>query len=110
MSTPLLPSRTQANKFVTASSRYAKSTVVVYSDQKIITFTTYKREPIPESEDDRFAIIPAGEEYRPDKTSQRAYGHPDSWSMIMQASGIDDIFDYKAGTNVRIPVPFNLSL
>lgn len=98
---------TNPRTFVTATSRYASSQVLLYGDDKITTFETYKREPFVNSDSDRFAVVPPGEEYRPDLTSYRAYGTVDYWWQILQANQIFDIYDYKSGLNIRIPTPFN---
>jgi len=46
-------------------------------------------------------------EFRPDKMSQHVYGHVDWWWKIMEANNIKDVYDFKAGTNIRIPAnPF----
>lgn len=100
---PLTPSTLKATEFVTPSSRYADSSVFVYGESGIITFETYKRRTFVPTEADRFDIVPPGEEFRPDKTSFRAYGTVDFWWSIMEANNIKDIFNYKAGTNIRIP-------
>ena len=93
-----------ATNFVTSSSRYAGSDVLVYyGDNKVLTFETYKRQAIDLSNNDKYKIINAGEEYRPDITSYRAYGTPDFWWYILEANNIFDIFDYKAGKNIRVP-------
>ena len=89
--------------FVPVSSRYADSTIVYYTENNLITFTIYKRQPITTSPSDRYAVISAGSEYRPDKVSQTVYGTPDFWWKIMEANQIWDIFDFKAGLNIRLP-------
>lgn len=90
-------------RYVAPSSRYMNSEVISYGEQGILTFTTYKRQDAEFGKDDRFMIIPPGEEYRPDKTSYRAYGTVDFWWKIMEMNNIFDIFNYKAGTNIRLP-------
>jgi len=37
-----------AKKFVTVSSRYADSEVVYYTENKLLTFKTYKKKNIPD--------------------------------------------------------------
>ena len=44
-----------------------------------------------------------GQEYRPDLVSNRVYGTPDFWWRIMEANNIKDVFEFKAGLNLRIP-------
>jgi hypothetical protein len=99
-----IPART----YVTVSSRYVNSTVVTYGDTNVLTFETYVRQLKPPSDNDKYAVVPPGEEFRPDLTSYRAYGTVDFWWLILENNGIFDIFDYKAGTNIRIPSAFNL--
>lgn len=89
--------------FVTTTSRYIDSKVIAWSDQKITTFNTYKKTVVDTTEADKFTVVSPGEEYRPDLTSFRAYGTVDFWWRIMEANSIFDIFDYKSGTNIRIP-------
>jgi hypothetical protein len=103
---PIQYLETPAKSFVVSTSRYINSKVLLYSDKKFTTFETYKRKPVAESPDDRYSVITAGEEFRPDKTSLRAYNTPDFWWRIMEANNISDIFNYKSGLNIRIPAPF----
>lgn len=90
-------------KFVSASSRYATATVMYYTERKLLTFSTYKKQNIPLSKNDKYTVITAGTEYRPDLMSQTAYGTPDFWWKIMEANGIKDVFEFKAGLNIRLP-------
>jgi len=96
-----------ARRFVTATSRYANSQVLLYGSDRLLTFETYKRTAFEPSDSDRFAVVPPGEEYRPDLTSFRAYGTVDYWWLILETNSISDIFDYKTGLNIRIPQPYN---
>ena len=90
-------------------SRYINSSVIYYGVNNLLTFTTYKREEIRTSPlQDRFAVISSGTEYRPDKVSSIAYGVPDLWWKIMEANGIYDIWDFKAGLNIRLPADANI--
>jgi len=95
------------NSFVNSTSRYVDSSVLYYGDLRRLTFSTYKRGTYPDNSEDLFTVIPAGMEYRPDKMSELAYGTPDFWWKIMEANRIADIFNFKAGVNLRIPAnPF----
>lgn len=107
MAVPVEIVATDARTYVTSTSRYANSQVMLYGEDRLATFTTYKRTRIGTSDQDRYMVVPPGEEYRPDLTSYRAFGTVDYWWQIMQANNISDIFDYKAGTNLRIPSPFS---
>lgn len=91
-----------ASTYVDATSRYLGSSVIYYGPQKKITFTTYKRKPPQISNQDRFGVVTTP--YRPDLVSFKVYGVPHYWWVIMQFNGIYDIFDFKAGITIRLPV------
>lgn len=90
-------------RFVTISSRYADSEVIYYTENKILTFKIYKKKTQSLSSKDKYMVIPPGAEYRPDLVSQSAYGTSDFWWKILEANNIKDIFEFKAGLNIRIP-------
>jgi len=92
------------NGFVGPSSRYADSTILYYGPNSVLTFTTYVRKSayVPSS-NDKYAVIPPGFEYRPDKMSLSAYGTVDFWWKIMEANNIKDVFDFKSGLSIRLP-------
>lgn len=92
-----------AKRFVPISSRYANEVVVYKTDNKLLTFKTYKKTITPSSDRDVYAVISPGSEYRPDLVSQKAYGTPDFWWKILEANNIKDIFDFKSGLNIKIP-------
>jgi hypothetical protein len=92
-----------ANKFVTPTSRYIDSQVLYYSEQNYLTFETYKRQEYQESSDDRYMVITAGRQYRPDLVSNEVYGTVDYWWKIMEVNGIFDIYNFVAGLNIRLP-------
>lgn len=96
--TNLLP-----EQFVPQTSRYTDSNVIYYGNRNVLTFTTYVKKDNSENANDRFTVISPGQEYRPDLLSFEAYGTPDFWWRIMEANGIMDIFDFKAGINIRLP-------
>ena len=89
---------------VSISSRYAGNPVVYWGTDRRLTFTTYIKTPYKPSSSDKYAVIPAGMEYRPDLVSQQAYGVPDFWYKIMEANNMIDIMEFKTGTNIVIPV------
>jgi hypothetical protein len=93
----------KAKRFLAPFSRYLNSNVLYYTEHNLLTFETYKRTPIPVSEQDQYTVISSGMEYRPDLMSNRAYGFPDLWWKIMQANDMKDIWEFKAGVNIRIP-------
>jgi hypothetical protein len=92
-----------AKRFVTVSSRYASSDVIYYTENKLLTFKTYKKNTIPLSREDKYTVISPGYEYRPDLMSYNAYGVVDFWYRIMEANNLKDIWEFKAGLNIRIP-------
>ena len=91
-----------ARTFVNATSRYVDSTVVVYGQDRKVTFTTYKSID-KTTQFDKFLVIPEGYAYRPDLISNRVFGYPDSWWLIMEVNNIYDIKDFVAGRTIRIP-------
>jgi hypothetical protein len=93
----------RATDFVTRVSRYSESKVIYYSEEKILTFETYKRKKNEQSGSDTVAVIPPGLEYRPDLVSKERYGMPDFWWKIMEANNIKDIIDFKAGRTIVLP-------
>lgn len=94
------------NRFTTASSRYKKSKLIYYTDNKYITFTTYKKSKNNSTDNKRYMVISKNFEYRPDLVSFEAYGVVDFWWRIMEFNNIKDIFDFKAGLNITIPEQF----
>ena len=94
------------DRFVSALSRYRQSIVIYYiiNDKKIISFTTYKKQVSAKpSDNDTYAIIPPGMEFRPDAVAKKAYGTTDLWWKIMEANNMKDIMEFKAGVTIRIP-------
>jgi hypothetical protein len=92
--------------YVNFTSRYTNSSVIYYGDDRKITFTTYKRKDMVESEEDKFMIITTAVEYRPDLVSQKIYFTPDYWWKIMEFNSIYDIADFTAGKTLRLPNNF----
>ena len=92
-----------SSNFVDSTSRYINSEVIRYGDKRLLTFETYKRNPLLLSPDDRFLVINKGVEFRPDLVSFRVYGVVSLWWRIMEANNIFDVFDFKAGRNIRLP-------
>lgn len=93
-------------RFASALSRYRAGVVVYYNigNKQYISYTTYKKQMIQKpSNNDSYAVIPPGMEYRPDILSKSVYGTPDLWWKILEANKIKDIFEFKAGLNIRIP-------
>jgi len=93
----------QPSKFVGVSSRYAESEVVYYTENKLLTFKTYKKKSYTPSANDKYTVITKGYEYRPDLLSNQAYGTPDFWWKILEVNGMKDIFEFRSGENIVIP-------
>lgn len=93
----------RTDTFVTRVSRYADSRVVYYSDQRIVTFETYKRKKFYPSKGDQVTVITPGMEFRPDLLSADKYGIPDFWWKIMEANNIKDVADFRAGRTIVLP-------
>lgn len=93
----------RSNKFVTPTSRYLKSNVIYYGDNKITTFETYKKEKYNPSSNDQVAVIPNAMQYRPDLVSKEKYGTVDFWWKIMEVNNIRDIMDFKSGLTIILP-------
>jgi hypothetical protein len=107
MSNRIEPTNIPSSKYIDSSSRYNNTVDVVYyygsDDRQVITFTTYKRQPQIISVNDKFMIISAATEYRPDIVSNIYYGFPHLWWRIMEYNGIYDIYDFKLGVTIRLP-------
>jgi hypothetical protein len=88
---------------VNPTSRYINSKIIYYSDEKVLTFETYKKTKFSISKNDQVAVIPAGMQYRPDLVSKEKYGTVDFWWKIMEANNISDIFDFTAGRTIVLP-------
>jgi hypothetical protein len=89
--------------FVPVTSRYADATVIYYTNNKLLAFKTYVRGTYPINSKDKYVVVSKRYEYRPDLTSNDAYGTSDFWWKILEANGLMDIWDFKAGLNIRIP-------
>ena len=89
--------------FVSFTSRYSENKICYYKEDRYLTFNTYKKNSYPSSSRDKYMVITKGYEYRPDLISQKIYGFPDYWWKIMEANNIKDIYNFKAGVNIRIP-------
>jgi hypothetical protein len=89
--------------FVTNVSRYYSSRVLYYSDERIVTFETYKRKKITPSSRDQVTVVTPGMEYRPDLMSYEKYGVPDFWWKILEANKMKDVAEFKAGVTVILP-------
>lgn len=91
--------------FVANTSRYINSTLIYWGNQNVLTFETYKRQPLVFSSSDRYLVVKPGEEFRPDLIAGRAYGNgliSLGW-RIMEANLVFDVFDLRAGLTLRVP-------
>lgn len=89
--------------YVTPGSRYLGSDIIYYTESKRLTFKIYKRQPYNQQIDDRFMVITKGVEFRPDLVAHRVYGVVDFWWKLLEANGMKDITEFKAGVNIRVP-------
>jgi len=90
--------------FVASSSRYAKARIVYYGEARKIAFATYRKRSYPFSKSDKFTVVPPGMEFRPDMMSTQVYGVPDYWWRILEANDMKDIYEFKSGAIIRLPV------
>lgn len=84
-------------------SRYRDQNPIYYGEHRLLTFDTYNRKPYKVVGDEKVMLITKGVEYRPDLVSYDVYGVPDAWWKILEANGMKDIFDFKAGTTILLP-------
>lgn len=91
------------SSFIDTVSRYNKSQIIYWGPRRLTTFKIYKRQSFSPSNDDRFYVINAGTQYRPDLVSFRAYGDPRWWWKIMEVNNINDVFDFEIGRTIVIP-------
>jgi len=96
-------SNLQHSNFVDGASRYNKSKIIYYGDRRFVTFETYKRVNYQISSQDKFYLVTKGTEYRPDLVSIKAYGTVSYWWKLLEANGMKDIWEFKAGANIVIP-------
>lgn len=91
-----------AISFVEPTSRYVLQSVGHYTDEKILTFETYKRRNAPRDGTEWVQITQAYE-YRPDMLSYALWSVCDYWWLLMEYNGMKDILEFKAGRNIKIP-------
>lgn len=106
MANSIASANMDSSRFTSALSRYRNSTVVYYAigTAQYLTFTTYKKQVSPTpSQNDKYALITPGMEYRPDAVSKSVYGTTDLWWKILEANNMKDIFEFKAGITIRLP-------
>ena len=92
-----------AKTHVSVTSRYAGSKVIQYTEDRYVTFETYKRKRSTPAPGDQWMEITKQIEYRPDLVSVEIYGAPDFWWRLLEYNGMKDIMEFKAGKNIRVP-------
>ena len=90
--------------YVTGSSRYTSSRLIYYGELNKMTFTIYKRTQPMLTDEDKYTVVPPGWEYRPDLASKFMYGTVDFWWKILEMNGMKDVWEFKSGANVRLPI------
>ena len=103
MTTPIKISSIRPNQVVSAGSRYLSQNVIYYGEQNLITFDTYIRSTYVPTGKEKVMLVTKGVEYRPDLVSYDVYGFVDNWWRILEANGIKDIWDFKAGITIMLP-------
>lgn len=103
MTIPITYTNTRAERMVSGFSRYVGQNVIYYGEGKFLTFDTYIRKPYKPTGKEKIMVIKKGIEYRPDLVSYDVYGIPDAWWRILQANGMKDVWEFKAGVTIRIP-------
>lgn len=105
MTVPIVYTNIPVQQLMTPASRYRKQTIIYYGEQNFLTFDTYLRKPYVPVGNEKVMVISKGVEYRPDLVSQDFYGFPDNWWRILEANGMMDIYDFKAGKTIMLPNP-----
>lgn len=103
MTVPIEQANIRTERVVKGFSRYKTSKVIYWGDQRKLTFETYLRKPYVRTGKERVMRITKGIEYRPDLVAYDVYGFSDAWWKIMEANGIYDIYDFKAGLTIFLP-------
>lgn len=103
MTVPVEYTNIPVQNLMVPGSRYRKQTVIYYGEPKFLTFNTYTRTPYTRTGSEKVMVLTKGVEYRPDLVSNDFYGFPDNWWRIMEANGMLDIWDFKAGKTIILP-------
>ena len=107
MTVKIEESRTLPREIMSGLSRYLGSTVIFYGEQRFTTFALYNRgNGYTRSGEEKIMVITKGTEFRPDLVAYDFYGSVDFWWAIMEANGIYDIWDFKAGRTIFLPNSF----
>lgn len=103
MTQPIENSIIPTYKVLPPSSRYLKQKLIYYGPQRFLTLDTYIRKPYISTGKEKIMVITKGIEYRPDLVSQDFYGFSENWWKILEANGMHDIMDFKAGVTIILP-------
>lgn len=103
MTIPIRDTNLRTEVVLKGFSRYRNSKVIYWSDRNLITFNTYVREPYVPTGKERIMVIKASVEYRPDLVSYDIYRFSDAWWRILEANGMKDIWEFKAGRTIILP-------
>ena len=85
------------------SSRYRGQTIIYWGEQKKLTTDIYNRNSYTRDGNEKLLVISKGVEYRPDLVSYDVYGFVDNWWKILEANGMKDIWEFKAGKTIFLP-------
>jgi len=100
---PIEIANIRTETIVAPQSRYTKQNVIYYGENRFLTFDTYLRVPYVPEGNEQVMLVSKGVEYRPDLVSFDVYGFPDAWWNILEANGMKDVFEFKAGRTIMIP-------
>ncbi len=104
MTVRITPTGLTAGRFMSSGSRYLKQNVIHWGESKRICFDTYIKEPYKKTGSERVMLLDAGNQYRPDLVSFEIYGYVDNWWRILEANNMKDIWEFKAGTTIILPI------
>lgn len=103
MTIPIEKANLRPDAVLSGSSRYLGQNVIYWGDNKLITFDTYIRQPYVKTGSENIVRIPKTLEYRPDLIAYKFYRESELWWFILEANGMKDIMDFKAGKTIIIP-------
>ena len=105
MSVPIERTGFGPQTFVPGLSRYLDSQVIYYDvgRRNVLTFETYVRRPYTPQGDEKILLISKPHEYRPDLVAFKVYRTSDVWWRILEANGMKDVWDFKAGKTIILP-------
>jgi hypothetical protein len=104
MTQKIEPTNIMVGQVAAVGSRYRSGqNVIYYGDQRFITYDLYIRTPYEKTGTEQVMVISKGVEYRPDLVSFDFYGFGDNWWRILEANGIQDILEFKAGKTILLP-------